>query len=250
MSRRFRIMLAGAFALLAVVLCLAYGEEVRAEEQKSRQESLERYGGEVVSVLVASSTLEAGETISSSNAELRDWVSDLVPEGAITSLGDAQGRQLTEPVSAGEPICQIDFRDAESSVEIPSGMVAFSLSITGELGVPGGVAAGDKLVAYKVSDGSVELLSSDVVVLSMPSQAQSLSSSQSMSIAVLPGDLPRILTSSTEGSLRLAAPAEGLTLDDSGFASAPTSVGATDEEGTTNDGSADNGAAANGSAES
>ena len=45
MSRRFKIVLSGAFALLAVVLCLAYGESVRAEEEARRQETLTRYGG-------------------------------------------------------------------------------------------------------------------------------------------------------------------------------------------------------------
>ena len=36
MSRRFKIVLSGAFAVLAIVLCLAYGESVRAEEESRR----------------------------------------------------------------------------------------------------------------------------------------------------------------------------------------------------------------------
>ena len=94
MSRRFKIVLSGAFALLAVVLCLAYGESVRAEEEARRQETLTRYGGEVVSLVVATSQLEEGQVISAGDVAKRDWVSDLVPEGAITNLDDAIGKKI------------------------------------------------------------------------------------------------------------------------------------------------------------
>lgn len=155
MSRRFTVTLAAAFALLAVVSCLAYGEEVRAEGERERQESLERYGGEVVGLVVATESLEAGDIVTTSNAEMRDWVSDLVPEGAMTSLDGVVGRRLTEPVAAGAPLCELNFRENESSLDIPSGKVALSIPVSDKLGVTRDVSAGDRLIAYRISDNSV-----------------------------------------------------------------------------------------------
>lgn len=119
MSRRFKIVLSGAFALLAVVLCLAYGESVRAEEEARRQETLTRYGGEVVSLVVATSQLEEGQVISAGDVAKRDWVSDLVPEGAITNLDDAIGKKITVAAASGTPLTQLNFRETGAAVEVP-----------------------------------------------------------------------------------------------------------------------------------
>ena len=47
MTRRVRLALAAAFSLLTLVLCLAYGQQVRADAEREVAVALERYGGEV-----------------------------------------------------------------------------------------------------------------------------------------------------------------------------------------------------------
>ena len=85
-TRRFRLLLSGSCALLSAVLCLAYGEHIREESERVRAEALERYGGEVVTLVVATEGIEAGESVSRSNASERDWLVDLAPENAVTGL--------------------------------------------------------------------------------------------------------------------------------------------------------------------
>lgn len=88
MTRRVRLALAAAFSLLTLVLCLAYGQQVRADADRERAEALERYGGEVTKVVVAGQALEVGDVVSRQNVVERDWVSDLVPKGSYVSLDE------------------------------------------------------------------------------------------------------------------------------------------------------------------
>ncbi len=225
MSRRFKIVLSGAFALLAIVLCLAYGESVRAEEESRRQETLTRYGGEVVSLVVATSQLEEGQVISAGDVSKRDWVSDLVPEGAITNLDDAVGKKVTVAVASGAPITQLNLRETGATVEVPSGTIAVSVPLTDKLGVGEGVVAGDRLVAYRVSDGAATVLAREATVLSLPEGAKTLASgSQAMTIALAPEDVSSVLAASTEGSLRFGLPASDVQGVDAGVPAAPTKV--------------------------
>lgn len=225
MSRRFKIVLSGAFALLAIVLCLAYGESVRAEEESRRQETLTRYGGEVVSLVVATSQLEEGQVISAGDVAKRDWVSDLVPEGAITSLDDVVGKKVTVAVASGAPITQLNLRETGATVEVPSGTIAVSVPLTDKLGVGEGVVAGDRLVAYRVSDGAATVLAREATVLSLPEGAKTLASgSQAMTIALAPEDVSSVLAASTEGSLRFGLPASDVQGVDAGVPAAPTKV--------------------------
>ncbi len=225
MSRRFKIVLSGAFTVLAIVLCLAYGESVRAEEESRRQETLTRYGGEVVSLVVATSQLEEGQVISAGDVAKRDWVSDLVPEGAITNLDDVVGKKVTVAVASGAPLTQLNLRETGAAVEVPSGMIAVSVPLTDKLGVGEGVVAGDRLVAYRVADGTATVLAREATVLSLPEGAKTLASgSQAMTIALAPEDVSSVLAASTEGSLRFGLPASDVQGVDAGVPAAPTKV--------------------------
>ena len=86
MRRRFRLMVSGACALVAALACGVYGQHVRDEAERVRTEALERYGGEVVSLLVAPDGLEAGEVVDRQNVVERDWLADLAPEGAVVGI--------------------------------------------------------------------------------------------------------------------------------------------------------------------
>lgn len=229
MPRRFKIVLSAAFAVLAIVLCLAYGESVRAEEKSRRQETLARYGGEVVELVVATTELEEGQVVSAGDVARRDWVSDLVPEGAITNLDDAVGKKVMVAIASGSPLTQLNFRETSTAVDVPSGTIAVSLPMGEKLGVGEGVSAGSRLVAYRVTDGVATVLAKAVTVLSIPEGAKALSSgSQAMTVALDPGDVSAVLAASTEGSLRFGLPADDVKGVDVGVPAAPTKV---DQEG-------------------
>lgn len=237
MTRRFRLLLSGSCALLSAVLCLAYGEHIREESERVRAEALERYGGEVVTLVVATEGIEAGESVSRSNVSERDWLVDLAPENAVTGLDTVIGAEVSVPVAAGVPLTELNFRDATEAVEVPSDRVALSVPLDDDLGVPPGTEAGESLAAYETNERGVQLISSDVRVLSAPQSSAGPLSAGSITIAVAPDEVARLLAASDEGSLRLALPGEqALELVEEGQ-SAPTNVPAeSGQEGSEDEG--------------
>lgn len=224
MTRRVRLALAAAFSLLTVVLCLAYGQQVREGAERERAEALQRYGGEVTKVVVASQALEVGDVASRQNVEERDWVSDLVPRGGYVSLDEVVGRQVTVPASEGSPITQLNFREASTSADVPDGYVAASVPFAEKLGLPSDIGAGTRVVAFRVGEAGARILSNDAQVISSLGEGGSLGTRASVTLAVRPQDVAELLVAGGEGSLRLIVPAEGVSVDER--QQAPTSVGA------------------------
>lgn len=229
MSLRFRILFSSACAVLAALLCAVCADSARAEAERARNEALERYGGEVVSLVVADEALEAGDVVTASNVSERDWVSDLAPADAITSMDDAVGRELTVPVSSGAPLTGLNFRDTSAMADIPSGHVAVSVPVTDRLGLGTGVEVGSRVVAYEAGESSSQLVADDVTVLTPPEGDGSMSRG-SVTIAVLPEDVSEVLSASASGNLRLVQPADdvaGVATDD---VAAPSEVAPEDSD--------------------
>ena len=223
MTRRMRLVVAGTCALIAALLCVAYGQSVQAEAEQVRAEALERYGGEVVTLVVASEGLEAGDVVDRLNVTEQDWLADLVPEGAILSLDDVLGAEITVPVAAGAPLTSLNFRDDEDAVEVPSGCVAVTVSVTQNLGLPSATAAGTRLAAYEVEDSGVSLISDDLLVLRSTTDT-GVGSRGEVTLAVGAESVASVLAASAEGSLRLALPADDAGDLSVGTGTAPTRV--------------------------
>ncbi len=226
MKRRMRLVISGACAAGAVVLCLLYGNHVESQAESIRAEAVARYGGEVTRLLVATKTLEAGDVVSSANVTEKEWLSDLAPKGALTSFSDVAGKQVSVPVTQGAPLCELNFRESSAMAEVPSGYVALSVPLTDKLGLTSAVQVGTPLAAYRVADSKTSLLTADVQVLLAPSSdGSSVLSKGNLCVAVRPADVTGLLSASTEGSLRLVIPASDIG-DLSGQASgaAPTEV--------------------------
>lgn len=214
MTRRVRLTVATAFALLTVALCLAYGQQVREGAERERVEALERYGGEVTKVVVASQALETGDVVSRQNVVERDWVSDLVPKGSYVSLEEVAGRQVTVPASEGSPLTQLNFREASTSADVPDGYVAASVPFGEKLGLPSDIGVGTKVVAFRVAESGARILSNDVQVISSLGEGGALGTRASVTLAVRPQDVAELLVAGGEGSLRLIVPAEGVSVSE------------------------------------
>lgn len=227
MSLRFRIVFASACALLVVVLCVAYADSVREEADRVRSEALARYGGEVVSLVVSPEGLQAGEQVSRSNVKATDWVAELSPQGAITSLDSVVGRKITVPVAAGAPLTELNFRESNEMGEVPSGHVALSVPVTEKLGLSSAVSAGTRVVAYESVEGGAKLLSDDVTVMDAPGSTSGLGVRSSLTVAVPPEFVSAILTAGTAGDLRIVVPAQDVSGLGQSEVSAPSSVGST-----------------------
>ena len=231
MSFKFSIALSLACAVLAALIFLSYGDHIRADAEQVRSEAIARYGGEIVSIVVSNRTLEAGETISAADVTQRDWVADLVPEGAFTNLDEVIGKGVTVPIAKGAPVCDLNFRTNDEQLEVPQGMVAVSVPLTDRTGVPVEVVAGSNVIAYATSDEGTTLVTEDVVVLSMP-ESSSIGAAATLTLAVSPDAVPVVLTASAEGTLRIVVPADDVD-NTAGAVQADPSVPAV-EEGETN----------------
>lgn len=245
MSPRIRIVCAGACAALAMLATAAYASHIRKEADRVRAEALERYGGEVVSLVVCTDLLEVGDTISSSNVIEMEWLADLAPQDAVTSVDDVIGLQVTVPLAEGEPLTSLNFRDSTEMIEVPAGLVALTVPVTDKLGVPRDITVGATLVAYETADSGAQPIASQVKVLSTPS-ATGMGTTSTMTIAVVPDDVPRILGASASGSLRLVMPAPDVAgVPEDAPGEAPSSVppaGEDQDEEDASDGSGGEGA--------
>ena len=224
MTRRFRLVVSGVCALLAATLCGLYGQHVRDEADRVRAEALERYGGEVVSLVVAPEGLEAGDVVDRRNVTERDWLSDLAPRDAVVGLDEVLGAEVTVPAAAGAPLTSLNFRDSVDAVEVPSGRVALTVPVTQELGLPSATAAGTTLAAYEVEDSGVRLVAEDLLVLRAAADQSGMGSRGDVTLAARPESVASVLSASAEGSLRLALPADDADDLASSLGAAPTEV--------------------------
>ena len=106
MTLRFRLIFATACAVLAIMLGAAYSDKVKADVERQRSDAIARYGGEVVGVVVTKDGLRPGDVVEASDVGMRDWVAELVPEGALTGLNDVVGREVTCPVARNSIMTQ------------------------------------------------------------------------------------------------------------------------------------------------
>lgn len=233
MKRRARLATSAVFGALALVLAAAGAEAARSEVRSERAEVLERYGGEVTQLVVAKAELSAGDVLSEGDLEVREWLADLAPERAITSLDDVVGVRLTAGVCKGEPLTELDLATAEGAIEVPEGRVAISVKLGDKSGVASDTPAGSRVLAYEASAGGVELISSDVTVLGGSGASAYGATERLITLAVDPSCVTRVLAAGAEGSLRLALPADDVEVEGGdGATAAPTSVAAeSDEEG-------------------
>ena len=209
MSARFRMLFAGACAVLSILLCLNYGTYVQGEADRVRSETLARYGGEVVTLVVSATPLEPGDVATATNVTTREWLADLAPEGALTNLDDVIGREVGNAAPRGVPLTDVTFRDASTMAEVPEGRVAVTLPVTDKLGVAHDLSQGATLTAYAITSEGARLISSSMTVLAVP-VSTALGSSGQLTVAVAPEDVPAVLSASASGDLRIVMPGAGV----------------------------------------
>lgn len=213
MSKRLRILVSALCALVVMVACALYASHVREEADRERSETLKRYGGDTVTLVVTNRVIEAGEVVSLADVSMRDWISSLAPEHAFLSMDEVVGKEVSVPATANVPLCALNFRDESQIAEIPAGHVAVSVPITEKLGLSSAVLVGSHVVAYRVGEGTAEVIGASAIVLAVPSSTGLSAGRGSITVAVEADDVPAILSASSSGDLRLVVPAEDVRED-------------------------------------
>lgn len=158
--------IAGIACALACALCVfGYTQSVQGEADRVRAEALAKYGGDQVEVCVALCDIPAGETLSASLIETKMWLVSMLPDGAVTDAKQVIGKQVTSPIMAGEVVSTKRFGALSSSFEIPSDMVAVSVSTKEVQAVGGALKPGLSVDIYSAAASGVTLIAQGVSVL-------------------------------------------------------------------------------------
>lgn len=159
-------MAVGIACAVACALCVfGYTQSVRGEADRVRTEALAKYGGDQVEVCVATRDIPAGETLSASSVEMRSWLVSMLPDQAVTNAKQVLGKQATSPIMAGEVVSSKRFGTLSSSFEVPSGMVAVSVSAKEVQAVGGALKPGFSVDIYSAGASGVTLIAQGVNVL-------------------------------------------------------------------------------------
>jgi pilus assembly protein CpaB len=205
MSSRKRIVISVVCAVLAAALVAGYAASVRSGASAEREEALRRYGGETVSVCVATRSIEAGETFSDRNVAMTDWLVDLLPEGAVQDADEVIGKAAAAKIAANTPVCLIDAESQTMTLDVPEGMTALSVPCTAQSAVGGALAPGADVDVYVVDQGSAKLLGTGVRVL----QTSSSTTNPWVTVAVDPSRVEALIAAASLQNLYFVLPSEG-----------------------------------------
>lgn len=159
-------MAVGIACAVACALCVfGYTQSVRGEADRVRAEALAKYGGDQVEVCVATRDIPAGETLSASSVEMRSWLVSMLPDQAVTNAKQVLGKQVTSPIMAGEVVSGKRFGTLSSSFDVPSDMVAVSVSAKEVQAVGGALKPGSSVDIYSAGASGVTLIAQGVSVL-------------------------------------------------------------------------------------
>lgn len=159
-----RMVIGIACGCLAALFMMVYLSDVRAQALDARQSAIERYGGEVAQVCVATRDVASGEVLAAGDIELKPWPVDLLPADAVTDEDDAVGETARVALLKNEPLSESRIGDALSSVTVPEGLCAVSVP-SQDVSAVGGAIKGGSLVNVYAFGSSVRLLGEGVLVL-------------------------------------------------------------------------------------
>ena len=165
MSVKARVIVAVACGLLAAVMMVAYMSSVKEEAAGERDRALERYGGETVTVCVASRAIAAGEVFSERNVSELEWLVDLLPEGALAQADEVLGKTAACAIAQNTPLAAVHVAAAGQALGVPQGKVALSVPCSNDSAVGGELPAGSVVDVYVVGDGSARPAAQGIEVL-------------------------------------------------------------------------------------
>lgn len=165
MSVKARVIVAVACGLLAAVMMVAYMSSVKDEAAGERDRALARYGGETVTVCVASRAIAAGEVFSERNVSELEWLVDLLPEGALAQADEVLGKTAACAIAQNTPLAAVHVAAVGQALGVPQGKVALSVPCSNDSAVGGELPAGSVVDVYVVGDGSARPAAQGIEVL-------------------------------------------------------------------------------------
>lgn len=214
MRRHVHLAIGALCGVLCVAGILAYAADLRADVDQERSEALARYGGEQVEILVATDDIAVGDMLDTTNAEKRLWLSELVPDDAVSDHADVAALPATSPIYAGEVVLKHRFDEREEvALQVPDGKCAISVPSKAVTAVGGSLRPGSKVDVYSVSGSATDLLASRVLVLSTSTTSEEKDANRKsdvtwVTLALDPSMVEEVIAASQKSELYFSLPSE------------------------------------------
>lgn len=200
------------FGLACGLLCMAcvglYIASVNEQAEAARADALARYGGDQVDACVAKRDVAAGETITEADVEVRQWVVDLLPPGALTAAQDAVGKQASASILEGEVITEHRLGVTEASIEVPDGLTAVSVPARDVQAVGGALAAGMRADVYAIGSTETAKLASQALIVATSASEGASSEVSWITLAVVPSAVEELVSAAQNLDLYFVLPSE------------------------------------------
>lgn len=205
MKRRTRFAISIMSGVAAAAIAFLYASSVRTEAAEAEDEALARYGGDLVSVCVATRDIDPGETIDEGNTVVEEWLASLVPADALTELDEALGQTATSHIPENSVLSSVYFERDDDSIDVPAGEVAVSVACDAEHAVGGLLEQGDQVEVYVSKSGVSDLLA-EAQVLDTNVLADGGGDLAWVTLAVDAASVEELLAATTTGTITLVVP--------------------------------------------
>ncbi len=208
-TRKRRVVISAACAVLAALCVFGYTATIRSEAAMARAAAIQKYGGERVTVLIASEAIGVGQEITEANTIAEELPVDLLPQGEIALSHDqVTGTVAQVDIAKNEPVLLSRIGDGASRISVPKGLNAVSVSSDDVLAVGGAIRAGSFVDVYvETSKGQVTLLGQKILVLE--TNIEETTSAEKVSwvtLAVTSASVSDLLTASSKGTIHFVLP--------------------------------------------
>ncbi len=204
------ITLGVVFAAVAGFMTLGYLKQASSKPTTPQLET--------ETIVVATSAIKRGDTVSAENVKVVEWPKSNMPDGAFTTLETSIGTVARTPIFENDPITQHKVVDANSksvlSMLIPDGRRAISIKVNEVTGISGFVAPSsrvDILVTVPEKDkdpARTRIVLQDVEVLAIAQAVEQRENKpvvvNTVTLNVLPTEAESLTLAANEGTLQLA----------------------------------------------
>lgn len=205
MKKKGTMLLALFCGLVCALSVFTYTGNVKSQADAQRSEALARYGGEQLQVCVATRDIAPGETVSSKNTTTKLWLTALLPEQAVETLGDVEGKRAASPILAGEVLSRKRFEGSSAGISVPYGLRAVSVQVKDAEAVGGALDSGMHVDVYTVGNSGAQLIATNVLVVAAGSTSKS---SSWVTLAVEPEHVQELIAATQKTELYFALPGD------------------------------------------
>ncbi len=192
---------------------------------------------EKAQVVVAKTEVSINEAISEENVEIAEWAADQVPENAVTTLEELDGKYAKNRLYPGLAVLNdmvMDETEASSSILVPQGYRVFSIRVAIDSSVSNLIVPGDRvdvIVALRStglgSSGLAKIILSGVRVFAVNSDVApsmdtggSPDETRAVSLILQPDQVERLAMAAEMGTITLSLRSP----DDAGVEETPGST--------------------------